>query len=455
MARRYDRRDVIRGIGAAGVVGLAGCTGGDGGDDGDGDGGDGGDGGGGDGGDGGGNGGDGGDGGYGGDGGGNGGGGGPRTIRMGLLMGVTGGLEQLGPPIRDAAQLVPKQVSNADTDYSIDTQFEDTGTSPSQGVSGAEALVSAGYPMICGALSSEVTIQTAKNVSIPNGITQCSPASTSPRITTLEDNDYVFRTPPTDALQGQVVARIAAERLGHSTASVLYLNNAYGNGLAQGFADAFENEYGGTITAQVSFAKGQSSYTSKLQSALQGDPGTMLVVGYPDSGVQIFRDFYSDFNRNDMDVLVSDGLQDGNLPSDVGYDMTNVKGTAPTGAGPGLEFFQQRYEEEYGESAEGQPFIKQAYDAAAVLVLANAAAGENDGAAVRDQMREVTVGGGTEVTPSNLVEGVEMAGSGENIQYKGVSGPVQFDENGDLASASYAYFEFTGDGLEVTETITP
>ncbi len=451
MTRKPRRRDVIRGVGLAGLAGLAGCSG----DGGSGDGGDGGSG----------------DGDSGatdtetstdmGDGGseatetdtatesmG-------RTIRLGLLMGVTGALEELGPPIRDAASLVPQQVNEADTAFEVDAQFEDTATSPSQGVSAAEALLNAGYPMICGALSSEVTLQVAQSVAAPNQVPQVSPASTSPRLTSLEDGDYLFRTAAPDTIQGRVLARIAAERLEASSASVLALNNAYGNGLSQGFANAFESEHDGTVTAQVSFSTGQSSYSSRLQSALDGSPDTMLIVGYPGDGVQIFRDFYSGFDMGDMPILVSDGLQDQGLPGNVGQDMTNVSGTAPIGEGPGLDFFNQAYQDAYDASAEGQPFVRQSYDAAAALVLANAAAGENDGTAVRDSLRAVTGEGGTEITPSNLVEGIEMAAAGEEINYQGVSGSVAFDENGDPGGVSYEYFRFTGDGVEVVETVTP
>jgi len=369
-------------------------------------------------------------------------------------MGVTGGLAELGPPIRDAAALVPQQVNDADTAFSVETQFEDTATDPTQGISGAEALVNAGFPMVCGALSSEVTIQVANNVAIPGGVTQCSPASTSPRITGLEDNDLVFRTPPTDALQGVLLAQIASERLGVSSASTLFLNNAYGQGLAGGFADAFANQFDGTVTAEVSFAEGRSSYTSQLQTALEDDPDTMLIVGYPASGVQIFRDFYSNFDRPDMPILVPDGLQSQDLPGNVGRDMSNVQGTAPAGEGPGLDFFEDQYTSTYDVDSLG-PFTKQAYDAAAVLVLANAAAGENDGMAVRDNMRAVANEGGETVTAENLVEGIEMVAEGTEINYQGVAGPIEFDDAGDQATATYDYFEYGSDGYEVVESIQP
>jgi ABC-type branched-subunit amino acid transport system substrate-binding protein len=414
MAKYPRRRDILGGIGAAGAASLAGCFGFFEGDDED----------------------------------------GGQTIELGLLMGVTGELEQLGPPIRDAAELVPEQVNNADTDFEVDTQFEDTNTSPTQGVDGAEALVNAGYPMICGALGSEVTQQVAESTAVPNQVTMCSPASTSPDITDLNDDDFLFRTAATDALQGVVLAQIANEELGHDTASVLALNNAYGSGLSDGFATSFENDFGGTITEQVSFTAGQQSYTSQLQSALDGNPGTMLIIGYPESGVQIFRDFYSSFDRSDMDILVADGLQDSGLPDSVGEDMSNVRGTAPLGAGPGVEFFQEQFEDTYGEPPEG-PFLRQSYDAAAVLVLAHAAS-DGTGSGVRDNMRTVTEGEGEQITPETLVDGIEMAANGDDIVYEGVSGPVAFDENGDLASATYEYFQFTAEGdIETISEVTP
>lgn len=377
---------------------------------------------------------------------------GGRTLKMGILMGVTGGLKSLGPPIRNAAELAVNDVKDANTNFSVDTQFEDTGTKPSQGVSGAEALVNAGYPMIAGALSSEVSLQVAKNVCIPNEITQCSPASTSPKFTTLDDNDYWWRTTPHDALQGRVLANIAAKRLNHTKTSTLFLNNAYGKGLSEAYATAFKTRHDGTVTNKVAFAKGQSSYTSQLQKALKNDPGVMMVVGYPDSGIQLFKDFYSEFDSDDMDVLVPDGLKDKTLPNKVGFDMTNVRGTAPTAAGPGESYFNSAYKNAYGSSP--GPFTSQSYDAAAVLLLANAAAGSNNGKKVRNKMRNVTNPGGEKITPKNFPSALSKAAAGTDINYQGVSGPVTFDDVGDQKAAVYSYFQFTKSGLKTIENIT-
>ncbi|MDH5020755.1 ABC transporter substrate-binding protein [Halobacterium rubrum] len=438
MTQRINRRNVIRGIGAAGIAGLAGCTGDGGGGDGDGgedtttesdmgggedtttesdSGGDGAD--------------------------------MSRTIMQGVLLPTTGDLADLGGPIRDGAVL-PQIVLEGETDFELDFQVEDTQTDPNAAQSAAQSLRAGGYPAVTGAASSEVTISVAENVFIPSGMVGCSPASTSPAITDLEDNDLIYRTPPTDALQGEVLAQVAQERLDASNAATMYVNNSYGQLLSESFVTAFE-EIGGSVGSQVSFQKARSSYTSRLESALADDPGVVVVIGYPESGKQLFRDFYSNFDAS-TPILVTDGLRSSSLPSDIGNPMDNVTGTAPLAAGPGREFFDEQYQAEYGE--EPGVFTSQAFDATAVCLLANAAAGENDGAAIAEQMRAVANPGGEEVTPSTLADGLAMAAEGTEIQYKGASSAVDFDENGDLTAATYEYFGFQeGGGIETIDEI--
>jgi ABC-type branched-subunit amino acid transport system substrate-binding protein len=404
MSRNVRRRDVVKGLGAAGTIALAGCTGG----------------------------------------GGN--GGGSRTLRQGVLMPLSGGLGNLGQPIRDGA-ILPFRVLDGETDFTIENQVEDTQTDPNAGQTAATALVDAGYPAVTGAASSEVTIQVAENVFIPNDVVGCSPASTSPAITDLQDKNLIWRTPPTDALQGEVLAQVATERQDASTASTMYVNNSYGQLLSESFASAFS----GTVQNQVSFPKGASSYSSQLSQALSGDPDIMVVIGYPESGVQLFRDYYSEYS-GETPILVTDGLRDTALPSDVGNPMSNVQGTAPLAAGPGKEYFTNQYQNEFGN--EPGVFTSQAFDATAVCLLANAAAGDNAGPAIAEQMQAVANPGGEEVTPSTLADGLSMAAEGTEIQYRGASSAVDFDENGDLKAATYELFGFQeGGGVETIEEI--
>ena len=178
-------------------------------------------------------------------------------------------------------------------------------------------------------------------------------------------------------------------------------------------------------------------------------PDTLVVIGYPEDATQLFRDYYS-VSDGEEEVIVPDGLRDGALPAQVGDDMANITGTAPAAGGPAQEAFTSKFQDEYGESP--GVFTSQSYDSVAVQLLANAAAGENSGPAVKEQMRRVANPGGMEVTPDNLVEGVEAAADGEDVNYQGASSAVNFDQNGDPASAAYAIWTFAGTDEQSTNT---
>ncbi|CQR49599.1 MULTISPECIES: ABC transporter substrate-binding protein [Haloferax] len=173
-----------------------------------------------------------------------------------------------------------------------------------------------------------------------------------------------------------------------------------------------------------------------------GGPEGLVVIGYPESGIQLFRDYYS-ASDGSQEILVPDGMRSGSMPGQVGNDMANVTGTAPAAGGPNQDTFNQLFEDEY-DAAPGV-FTSQTYDSVAIQLLANAAAGENSGPAIKDQMRRMANPGGMTVGPDNLVEGIEAAANGEDIDYQGASSSVNFDENGDPAEAAYAIWTFDAD----------
>ncbi|WP_306057716.1 ABC transporter substrate-binding protein [Natronococcus wangiae] len=184
----------------------------------------------------------------------------------------------------------------------------------------------------------------------------------------------------------------------------------------------------------------------------EGGPDVLNIIGYPESGIQIFRDYYSEFGAGTADIIVPDGLLDDALPGEVGEDMGDVTGTAPSSAGPNEQAFDEMYQDEYGESA--GVFNSHTFDAVAVMVLANIAAGDNDGEAIRDQVRNITnPDEGDEYGPDELQEAAEAVADGEPINYQGASSAVDFDDVGDPAEAAYDIWNFTEDGTETQDTI--
>ena len=182
-------------------------------------------------------------------------------------------------------------------------------------------------------------------------------------------------------------------------------------------------------------------------------PDAVMVVGFPQSGIQLFRDYYSEFadQSPDLDIIVPDGLIDPDLPGEVDNDLNNVIGTNPSAAGPGADFYAAEYEAAYGESP--GVFTAQAYDAMAINVLATVAAGENDGTAIRDRVRTVTNPNGEEFGPETLVDAVEAVAAGDRIRYVGASSSVDFDVNGDIVTAAYDIVDFQDGELNTVDTV--
>jgi ABC-type branched-subunit amino acid transport system substrate-binding protein len=217
-----------------------------------------------------------------------------------------------------------------------------------------------------------------------------------------------------------------------------------GDGGSGGDTETTETESGGDSEMTETDSGGSTG------GGGMGGPDGLVVIGYPESGIQLFRDYYSQTDGS-QSILIPDGLRDGALPAQVGNPMENVTGTAPAAGGPNQEAFNDLFQEEYG-SAPGV-FTSQSFDSAAIGILANAAAGENSGPAVKDQMRRIANPGGMEVGPQNLVEGVEAAANGEDVNYQGASSATNFDENGDPASAAYDIWEFDGVDSQSTTAV--
>ena len=118
---------------------------------------------------------------------------------------------------------------------------------------------------LIGALASNVSISVATSVSAVEGVVQITGASTSPMITNLADNDFLFRTTPHTVIQGQVLGALLRER-GYERLAILYVDDDYGTGLANAIQETF-GLLGGVITAQIAFEPSRPSYRDVVQVA--------------------------------------------------------------------------------------------------------------------------------------------------------------------------------------------
>jgi len=352
-----------------------------------------------------------------------------QELKIGALMPMTGDLQAYGESDLTGIELAAKQINaqggvNGGT---VSIVVADTQTLPQAGVDAAQKLVNVdGVAGIVGALSSGVTIPVAKSVASREGVPQISNASTSPTITTLEDNDFLFRSVPSDAFQGVQLARLVEEK-GMSKIGIMYVNNAYG----QGLADAFTENYSGTVTASIAFEQGQASYRGELQQAAADDAEALLLIGYPESGSVILRQSLEGGYLSKF--IFTDGMKAPEIIERVGAQYLNGSfGTVPQSKdSEGLRVFREAYEAEYGGLPE-KPFYDTAYDATFVLALAAQKAGSNEPEAIRDNLRAVSGPPGEAILPGEWEKAKQLIADGQDIDYQGASGTIDFDEAGDV-----------------------
>ena len=356
---------------------------------------------------------------------------------VGNLNVFTGSLAEFGPPLRNSVQLAASHVNRAGGigGGSMLVISRDTAVNPVQGVDAARALVDVeGAVAIVGALSSGVTIAAAQSVTIPKQRIIISGASTAPTITTLDDDDFVFRTTPSDASQGKVLARLAQEQ-GYEKVGIMYINNAYGEGLANQFEESF-TALGGTVTAKVPHEDVQPTFASELEKATEGDPDVLAAMSYTGQARVYIREALEGGYADEF--LFVDGTKGSEWIDDINSweALDGSYGTAPGSSGsPEKDAFETAYEETYGFTV-SHPFMAEHYDATVLIALAAAKAGSTtDAVAIRDALRDVANAPGEVVGPGRdeIARALALIAEGKDIDYNGAGGNVDFDEHGDVS----------------------
>lgn len=355
-------------------------------------------------------------------------------VKIGFLGGFTGGIESLTPPIFDGAQLAVSQVNEQGgllDGQQIEMPTGDTTCSDASAASNAadRMVNSEEVTAIVGALCTGATIAAANNAAIPGGVTMVSPASTAPAVTDLDDNDLVFRTVPSDAFQGEMLAKLLLDK-GIEEVAVTYVNNDYGRGLSDAFTAAYEDG-GGRVAENLAHEDNRADYRSELGTLSSTGVPNLVVLAYADtSGQTVLRQAYE--SGMFTQYVGADGMVGDRLVGAIGADV--LEGMIATRPGspdlPGTDMFNEQ-----AEAAGIDPsavFAAQAYDAAFLLALAIEQNGSAEREGLSEALRSVASPPGEVILPGEWEKAVELIAAGTDINYEGASGTQDFDENGDV-----------------------
>jgi len=364
-----------------------------------------------------------------------------EDVKLGILADLTGPIESLAPPIVAGAQLAFDQV-NAQGGIlggKIVVSTGDSACDATAASAAADKLVNTDQvTAIMGAFCTGATIGAANSAGIPGGVVMISPSASAPALTTLADNDLVYRTTPADSLQGVKMADLLLAR-GVKDVAVTYVNNDYGKGLADVFAATF-TAGGGTISANVAHEDGKSDYRAELGN-LVGSQNLVILAYASGSGATVLRQAVE--SGNFTTYVGGDGMVGDDLLK--GIDAAAVEGLIATRAGAYAGESATIYAKLATDAGQDPTatYAPQAYDAAFLLALAV----EKNGSAKREglsaALREVASAPGEKILPGEWTKAAELIKAGTDIDYEGAGGPLDFDAAGDVPG-TIVYLEVNG-----------
>lgn len=365
------------------------------------------------------------------------------TLPIGLLLPFTGQYDWVGANVQPVAQMIADEV-NADGGIGgaqIRLLQGDTEGTVDAGFTAAQKLINADAVLaLIGPTS--LSLAGSQQLIVDTGVPMVSPTAGTTALDTFND-EYMFRTVPSDSLGGRAIARAAtdADYLGDGSAFstvVLMVGNApamvsFEAPIQTSFAD-----FGTPLAASLQFTPDKPSYRTEVQEALANDPDLIVLVGTPEDSARIMQAAFQagyqgtwfvtqDQTNSEYIALATPQLVEGI------YGLEEV--AAPESADINQAFVDRLMAY---NGTEPQIFGTNAYDAMNVTTLAMARAQRDDGeitrATITANIRAVTDPGADKVVVHDYTAGKAALDAGDEIDYQGLVGPIDFDAYGNITA---------------------
>jgi branched-chain amino acid transport system substrate-binding protein len=350
-------------------------------------------------------------------------------INLGGLVPLSGGGAVYGPDIETALRIAVDEINeDPPMGRQLRLHVQDSQTDPDAATRAAQKLISVNrVEAIMGLWSSAETLAIAPMV-IQSG-TVLTTASGAGDITDLDDDNLVWRFYPPGRYTGDAIARAVREQ-GWESAVAMSRNDPSGLTIIDSFKTNFE-EQGGRVVDSVTYPPNQSSYTSEVRRAIGERADVIVNVGYTPELAAMMKDARNSPEKGtwlSVGWSVNQGLLDA-VGDDVAEGLYAVD-AAPNVDGAAYTHLRQAFEERTGEPLlASDTFAFSAYDSAVVVALAMASCECTEGDRLTTAIADVTSGPGTAV--DSYAEGVAALRDGEEIDYRGASSDLEFDERGD------------------------
>ncbi|RLV55217.1 amino acid ABC transporter substrate-binding protein [Aeromicrobium phragmitis] len=364
---------------------------------------------------------------------------GDGVLTIGSLLPQTGDLSFLGPPEFAGVDLAIQEINEAGgvLGQEVKGVKADSGDgTPNIAPGETDKLLNADADVIVGAAASGVSLAVIDKI-VGAGVLQISPANTSTTFDEYDDKGLYFRTAPSDILQGAVMANLLAED-GAQNVAILARQDAYGEALSDQIEQVF-TDAGGTVAAKVLYDANASTFGSEVQEVANSNPDAIVLVAFNETtkiipelisagvGPQDVQTYFVDGNTADYSADLPPGTLEGVRATYPGAELSDEFRERLLSIDPNLDSFT------YGPES---------YDAVILVALAAIAADNDSGQAIASEMQNVSADG-TKCT--TFAECKELLEQGEDIDYDGVSGPIEFGDTGSITAASIGIFQYNAE----------
>ncbi|WPB75224.1 ABC transporter substrate-binding protein [Archangium violaceum] len=290
------------------------------------------------------------------------------------------------------------------------------------------------------------------DVAIPAGVLTMSYSASSPELTAKPDTNggtvgLLWRTSPSDAIQGSVIANLlrSDSRFGApSKVGILYVDDPYGQGLANIISEQLSTGPTRVANRPVLYQRGGDVKAVLDSLDMTYDPDVTVLIGFADDATAILREASTRFNlkrENGHRWFFSDSVKDATVLADslAASQARGFYGTAPAqGTGQAFNTFSARFSDKYKKDPAAYAYTSNAYDAMYLLALgasyslstSNAVTGVKIAEAL-NRVSSGTSSTSTQLTNSNFTGLAAQLASGQSVNIEGASGPLNFDVNGE------------------------
>ncbi len=385
-------------------------------------------------------------------------------LKIGALIAETGTSGVYGPSweksVNMAASVVNAAAKKAGVDLQVSLDVADNQSDPVATVSAAQKLVADGSTCLVGTSSSATTTSAATSVAIPQGIPIIAPSSTSSSLTPLHaQGGLTFRTVAADPLEAAGLARVVAQRLKGAKGKVVSVagrNDVYGQGLTAAFSKAWK-ALGGSVQGPLLYDPTAANYDSEAQQIVSGSPKAYVIIDLPGTYGTVASALLRTGKWSTSDSFIAGGY-----PSPIPSGIPPATLNGVTGVSPGfprsgklVEGFNALWNKTSGTSQQ-QSYDQNMFDAVILCALGAVDAHSTNGRAIAAALPKVNSGHGTQFTFLTLANAMKkIKTKSAVINYQGVSGPIDWNKNGDIRQSFINVYQYVNNILVVRGVIKP